>query len=157
MKALFSFALAALRARNAYIDFDGTLAHSVQVAFSPALYAGARPAQINQFWLESWQAEINRIGRGRLIYRRMLFLLMLRAFGVRLHLWTNRGAEVREATLRTLGRWVWLFTSLGFYGKEHIDMPDKTESAAEHLGPLMDDMEKYVRLGKPGSLLVRKY
>lgn len=151
MKAYLLFALAALHARNAYIDFDGTLAHSVHVPAPTGADLGG------DAWLQAWQLEINRMGRGRLVYTRLLFLLVLRLLGVRLHLWTNRGPAVRDATLLTLGLWVRLFMTLGFYGQESNAMPDKTASAAEHLGPLMDDMPKYVALGKPGSMLVRKY
>ena len=150
MKAWLRFAVHAVRAGNAYIDFDGTLAHSVNVPAPEGSELGG------DTWLMIWQDEVNRCA-GRLVYWRLLFLLLLWVLGVRLHLWTNRGPVVRDATLRTLGRWARLFTSLQFHGKESVTMPDKTASAADHLGPLMDDMDKYAKLGKPGSLLVRKY
>jgi hypothetical protein len=138
----FRFARSALRQGHAYIDFDGTLAYSVTVEGS---FVPGGPSDL----LTAWKEKVHAAGRGRLILPRLCFLLALRALGVRLHVWTNRGPEMRQVTQRTLGRWSTLFDSMEFHGGKKGD-------SIPAFGPVLDDEPKYIELAASGSLLVTR-
>lgn len=143
MRNYLRFIVSAIWHRRAYIDFDGTLSRTVLVGES--FVAGG-----DNTFLSEWQRKVNSIHRTRLVMRHILLLLALRAFGVNLYLWTNRGSEMRAATLRSIGGWRWLFDGVQFYsGEKSKSMPG--------FGPIIDDEAKYVALSPVwGSLLVTR-
>jgi hypothetical protein len=133
MLSYLRFVLCAVRCGHAYIDFDGTLCRAVPV--DGTHYTG--PSM-----LDAWRQEVATQvlqGRARLIKRHVALLLLLRVLGVQLHLWTNRGVEMRWPTLGVLGPLAGLFRSMTFYdGRKGDNMP--------LCGPIIDDEQKYVEI-----------
>lgn len=136
MKNTIKFVLAALDAGVAYIDCDGCLLKKFPV---PEHLKG-RPVLALLWWTTNLQPT-------PVIWHRLLLLYLLRLFGVRLILWTNRSAHHRTVTAHALGKHMRLFSECRFLGgakiKQGLD------------GPVMDDDEKFLACGRGPGLLVK--
>lgn len=134
MSRLFRFVTAAFTAGVAYIDCDGCILKKFPV-----------PEHICMpFRLLWWSTNLDVTP---VITRRLPLLYFLRLFGVRLVLWTNRGAQHHTVTLRALGSHARLFDGLRFRNGTKIqDFLD---------GPIMEDDERYLVCSKYPGLLVK--
>lgn len=129
----WGFICAAIKARRAYIDVDGTLVEGFKFPADGPTITRLTP-------LEYWRYFLPALP---LVKKRLPLLYLLRALGVKLILWTNRGDGERLVTLESLGGYVGLFTDLQFHNGTKRAPLD---------GPTMDDQIKYAC--RPGDLLV---
>lgn len=130
------FVLSAVWYGHAYIDMDGCLLHRFRCP----------PGSYGEFALQWW---MDNLRPTPIVYPRLVLLYVLRALGVRLHIWTNRSPQHKPVTRTALGRHVWLFDTQ-VYGA------GQKAGAVLLLGPVMDDQPKYVRYGKRWGLLVEE-
>lgn len=129
---LLRFILSAIFSRHAYIDMDGCLLQKMRMPqFRNALDA-----------LDYWMVNLDVTP---IVRRRLLLLYLLKLFGVRLHIWTNRSLEHQWVTRCALRRHIWLFD-------EHYYLAGKKHLLARK-GPCMDDQAKYI-VEAYGDLLV---
>lgn len=134
MIATLKFIRAAVRSGLAFVDVDGTLVKRFQIPADGPVITGLTP-------LEYWKEFLPPMP---LIKRRLPLLYLLRALGVRLYVWTNRGEANKPQTLESLGIHARLFSDFLFF--------DGLKFTEWHTGPIMDDDVKYAN--RPGDLLV---
>lgn len=134
MTKLIKFIRAAFDAGVVYVDCDGTLLKKFPV-----------PEHIcSPFKLLWWSTNLDVTP---VIKRRLPLLYLLRLFGVRLVLWTNRGMQHWPVTHKALGRHAMLFDMVRFRGGTKVlDSLD---------GPIIEDDERYLACTQHPSLLVR--
>ena len=129
MKAIVKFVmfvLSALRAGRLCVDVDGTLVASFVV-----------PQEIPYeqrlaWWMENLQPT-------KVQWDRISILVLLKALGVDLVVWTNRGVAHEAVTKANLSKVCWLFSSWEFYGGK--------KSSSNPTCPTLDDEDKYVLNG----------
>lgn len=132
--SLLRFLIMAHQTKNAYIDMDGCLLHRMPIP------AHVPPEQALEYWMANLCAT-------RVIKRRLVLLYVLRAMGVRLHVWTNRSPQHEAVTRQSFGRHYYRLFATTHYGagqKRHYP----------RCGPCMDDEAKNVG-AYPGDLLVK--
>lgn len=111
---------------NIYVDFDGTIAGY--------LYA-PDGAFRNYVW---WRANIDACRPLRTWLLRLLSLA--RRLGARIILWTDRNEDLRDMTVRNLGKWAGLFDEMQFRsGQKTYD---------RLLGLIIDDNPAYRHCGR---------
>lgn len=115
---LLKFIRAARKHGHAYVDMDGCLLHKMPIP------AHVPPEQALAYWMENLCAT-------KVVLHRLVLLYLLRALGVRVHLWTNRSPEHEPVTRASLGRHYELFAS------HHYGAGRKRQLT--RLGPCMDD------------------
>lgn len=133
MRRVLRFVWAARKHGHAYIDIDGCLLHRMPIP------AHVPPDQALDYWMTN-------LCKTRVIRSRLVLLYLLRALGVKLHVWTNRSAHHEPVTRLSLGRHYRLFSDL-FYCGGH-------KRLVQRRGPCMDDEERNLG-GHPADLLVK--
>lgn len=117
-----------------YVDCDGVLLKKFPV---PEHVAGG----LKLLW---WSLNLEETP---IIKRRLPLLYLLRLFGVRLILWTNRGIQHHKITISALGRHILLFDMLRF--RNGLKIEDRLP------GPVIEDDERYFVCTRLPSLLVK--
>lgn len=132
MISAIRFLVSAVRCGVAYIDCDGTLVEKFPVP--PGI-------EVPLLW---WSENLQPTARKR---GPILLCRLLKAMGVRLILWTNRGWQHEVVTRRALGRHWYLFDEVQFRGG--LKIQDRLD------GPVMEDDARYFICSRYASLLVR--
>lgn len=120
---LLKFIVAARRHGHAYIDIDGCVLHKMPIP------AHVPPEQALDYWMEN-------LCETKVILHRLAFLYLLKAIGVKLHLWTNRSPQHEPVTRNSFGRHYRLFAS------HHYGAGQKKHLA--RLGPCIDDEQRNI-------------
>lgn len=119
---LLLFVVTAVYRRNAYIDLDGCLLHKFSVPFN-----------VKKNRLQWW---MDNLSPTPIVKRRLWMLYLLKLFGVKLHIWTNRSLCHAKVTQTALGKHMRLFSGVYFMGGKKDELP--------RFGPCIDDEPKYV-------------
>ena len=123
MSSLLDFVLEARRCGNAYVDMDGCLLHKMPIP----------PHIAPECALDYWMANLSPT---RVVWTRLAFLYLLKAVGVKLHLWTNRSPQHEAVTRVSLGRHYAMFST------HHYGAGQKRDVVRQ--GPCMDDEERNI-------------
>lgn len=130
---LIRFLIAAITYGNVYVDMDGCLLHRMPIP------PHVPPSEALDYWMAN-------LCQTRLIKRRLALLYVLRAMGVKLHVWTNRSPQHEAVTRDSFGKHYRLFSSHHYGAGKKRQYP--------RCGPCIDDEEKNVG-AYPGDLLVK--
>lgn len=135
MIAIFKFIFFAILARHAYIDLDGCLLKKFPV---PKEIQGGLRSRL-EWWNENLQPT-------EIVKSRLVICYLLRLFGVKLFIWSNRGIRHTEVTKKSLGLHSKIF-SVAYYYEGNKNLSRFRE------GPCMDDDVNFIGSNK-GDLLV---